>query len=229
MSKETILVVDDEEDILKLVEYNLSREGYSVIRAVSGEEAMNKAKSSSIDLILLDLMLPGVDGLEVCRRLRNEADTKHIPIIMLTAKGSDADIVVGLEIGADDYITKPFSPRVLIARVRAIMRRKGMISGVEDETSMRFQDLVIHPDRYEVLIRGEPVDLTATEFKILTLMVRVPGRVFTRDQIVDAARGRDYPVTDRSVDVHIVSLRKKLGEMGQHIGTVRGIGYRFVE
>jgi two-component system phosphate regulon response regulator PhoB len=228
MAKERILVVEDEEDIQELIRFNLDREGYEVVCASSGEEALKLASSELPDLILLDLMLPGIDGLEVTKFLRNDPKTEDINIVMLTAKGEEADIVTGLELGADDYITKPFSPRIMTARVRAVLRRK--ISKPKDESSViKIHDLVIHPGRHEVLFRGQPIQLTFTEFAILNYLARRPGWVFTRFQIVDAVRGEDYPVTDRSVDVQIVGLRKKLGPAEMYIETVRGVGYRFKE
>lgn len=228
MDKETILVVDDEEDILELVRFNLSREGFSILCAATGEAAWKILKANRIDLLVLDLMLPGMDGLELTRRLRKEPRTQKIPIIMLSAKGEEADIVTGLELGADDYVTKPFSPRVLIARVRAVLRRHLPAPEAEDEV-LEIYDLAIHPGRRTVTVNGEPVDLTYTEFQVLFFLAKRPGWVFTRTQIVDAVRGDDYPVTDRSVDVQIVGLRKKLGASGQYIETVRGVGYRFKE
>ena len=228
MNKETILVVDDEEDILELVRYNLSREGYAIQCAASGEEAYQIINSGPIELLVLDLMLPGMDGLELTRRLKSVPQTREIPIVMLSAKGEEADIVTGLELGADDYITKPFSPRVLIARVRSVLRRRVQPVEESDEI-LEIHELVIHPGRRTVSIDGLPVDLTYTEFQVLAFLARRPGWVFTRTQIVDAVRGDDYPVTDRSVDVQIVGLRKKLGSAGQYIETVRGVGYRFKE
>jgi two-component system phosphate regulon response regulator PhoB len=228
MAKEKILVVDDEKDILELVQFNLSREGYEVSCAASGEKALEFIQSQAPDLIVLDLMLPGIDGLEVTRSLKSEPRLKHIPIVMLTAKGEEADVVTGLELGADDYVTKPFSPRILAARVRAVLRR-GAKEAPDEGDVLRIHDLVIHPGRREVLIDGEPVQLTYTEFGILTFLAKRPGWVFTRGQIVDAVRGEDYFVTDRSVDVQIVGLRKKLGSAGKYIETVRGVGYRFKE
>ncbi|MBE9529904.1 MAG: response regulator transcription factor [Proteobacteria bacterium] len=229
MSKERILIVEDEEDILELVRYNLSREGYQVLCTTSGEEALKITKSESLNLIILDLMLPGIDGLEVAKILKNDSKTRDIPIIMLTAKGEEADIVTGLELGADDYITKPFSPRILIARIRAVLRRKKPIEPPDDTSVIQINELTIHPGRREVLIKGESVELTYTEFQVLYYLAKRPGWVFTRFQIVDAVRGDDYPVTDRSVDVQIVGLRKKLGSCGKYIETVRGVGYRFKE
>lgn len=228
MAKERILVVDDEEDILELVKYNLEKEGYRVTGALSGEEALKKARSNEFDLILLDLMLPGIDGLDVAKSLKNEQNTRDIPLVMLTAKGEEADVVTGLELGADDYVTKPFSPRVLIARVRAALRRRNRKPD-DNSAVIQIHDLEIHPGRRSVLADGKPVDLTFTEFQVLYLLARRPGWVFTRSQIVDAVRGSDYPVTDRSVDVQIVGLRKKLESKGNYIETVRGVGYRFKE
>ncbi|MBN2431227.1 MAG: response regulator transcription factor [Acidobacteria bacterium] len=226
MGKEKILAVDDEEDILELIQYNLTKEGYQVVPVTTGEEALKKARSQSPDLILLDLMLPGLDGLEVCKVLKNNQMTQHIPIVMVTAKGEESDIITGLELGADDYITKPFSPKVLIARVRAVMRRKGRQT-VNTETPIAIHELVIHPGRHEVSVAGEKIDLTFTEFKILHFLASKAGWVFTRYQIVDAVRGMNYAVTERSVDVQVVSLRRKMGAYGDYIETVRGIGYRF--
>jgi two-component system alkaline phosphatase synthesis response regulator PhoP len=228
MAKEHILIVEDEEDILELVRYNLAREGYRVTGVVTGEEGLRTARAMIPDLILLDLMLPGVDGLEVCRVLKYDARTQHIPVVMLTAKGEEADVVTGLELGADDYITKPFSPRVMVARVRAVLRRRALEPLAED-APLRIHDLSIHPGRHEVLVQGQPVELTATELRLLHLLARRPGWVFTRTQIVDGVHGNDYPVSDRSVDVQVVALRKKLGPCGEYIETVRGVGYRFKE
>lgn len=229
MARETVLVVDDEEDILELVRYNLEKEGYSVVGVTTGEDALAATRMKMPDVLVLDLMLPGVDGLEVCRRLKDDLTTRQIPIIMLTAKGSEADIVTGLELGAADYVTKPFSPRVLTARIKAVLRRD--TAAAEEDAAVRVRDLVIHPGRHQVLVRDVPAELTATEFRILLYLARRPGWVFTRQQIVDAAQGddayvSDRYVTDRSVDVHIVSLRRKLGPCGAYIETVRGVGYR---
>ncbi len=228
MPKERILVVDDEEDILELVRFNLSKEGYQAICAETGERAVEIARSEMPDLVVLDLMLPGMDGLEVTKFLKKDLETQHIPIVMLTAKGEESDIVTGLELGADDYVTKPFSPKILLARVKAVLRRKAADTSDRSEV-VSIHNLVIHPGRREVRVDGKPVDLTFTEFGVLSYLVRRPGWVFTRTQIVDAVRGSDYFVTDRSVDVQIVGLRKKLGSAGQYIETVRGVGYRFKE
>jgi two-component system phosphate regulon response regulator PhoB len=228
MSGKKILIVEDEADILELVAYNLTREGYRTLNAKSGEDALKKSRTEMPDLIILDLMLPGIDGLEVMKTLREDSATKQIPTIMLTAKGEEADIVAGLELGADDYITKPFSPRVLLARVRAVLRRK---PETEDQSTeiLHIHDLEIDQGRRRVLANGNRVELTFTEFQMLSFLAARPGWAFTRTQIVDAVRGNSYPVTDRSVDVQVVGLRKKLGPCGRYIETVRGIGYRFKE
>lgn len=228
MSKLKILAVDDEEDILELLRFNLTKEGFTVVCAASGEEALKSALSNRPDLILLDLLLPGMDGLEVARRLKNDPVTKETPIIMVTAKGEEADIVTGLEVGAEDYITKPFSRKVMIARVRAVLRRKASVPA-DDQEVVAVHDLTIHPGRREVLVKGKPVPLTFTEFGILNYLARRPGWVFTRSQIVDAVKGDEYFVTDRAVDVQIVGLRKKLGSTAKVIETVRGVGYRLRE
>lgn len=228
MPKESVLIVEDEEDILELVKYHLSREGYQVYTAMSGEEALKVVKKKLPDLMVLDLMLPEIDGLEVCRRLKSNPDTDRIAVVMLTAKGEEADVVAGLELGADDYIAKPFSPRVLLARIRAVIRRRQQQQPGKGDT-ISIHNLVIHPGRHEVLIDGAPAPLTHTEFKVLHYLARRPGWVFTRYQIVDNVHGEDYAVTERSVDVQVVGLRKKLGTAGELIETVRGVGYRFKE
>lgn len=228
MAREHILVVEDEEDILELVRYNLAREGYQVSLAGSGEQALRTVREALPHLIVLDLMLPELDGLEVCKRVKQDPRTAHIPVVMLTAKGEESDVVTGLELGADDYVTKPFSPKVLVARIRAVLRRRAKEEVKADDT-IRIHDLVIHPGRHEVVYKSKRVDLTHTEFRVLHYLARRPGWVFTRYQIVDAVHGEDYEVTDRSVDVQIAGLRKKLGEAGPYIETVRGVGYRFRE
>lgn len=228
-SKGHILLVEDEEDILELVTYNLGKEGYQVESVTSGEEALQRIRSSPPDLVLLDLMLPGVDGLEVCKAIKSNPDTKGLSIIMLTARSEEADIVTGLELGADDYITKPFSRRVLLARVKAVLRRGILGEDAEESEILRIHEIQINPGRHEVLVEGEQVSLTLTEFRVLHFLANRPGWVFTRAQIVEAVRGDGYPVTDRSVDVQIVGLRKKLGEAGKYVETVRGVGYRFAE
>jgi len=228
VAKEQILVVDDEEDLLELVQYNLSKEGYRVTCVATGEDAIKAARTRTPDLVVLDLLLPSVDGLEVCKLLKGDPKTKHIPVVMLTAKGEESDVVTGLELGADDYITKPFSPRVLVARVKAALRRRTK-STPDDSLAIKIHELVIHPGRHEVLISGEPVTLTFTEFRLVHFLAQRPGWAFTRSQIVDAVKGEDYPVTERSVDVQVAGLRKKLGDCGHYVETVRGVGYRFKE
>lgn len=228
MPREHILVVDDEEDLLELIRYNLWKEGYKVSCVATGEEAIRQAQILVPDLVVLDLLLPNVDGLEVCKALRSEHKTRHIPILMLTAKGEEVDIVTGLEVGADDYVTKPFSPRVLAARIKAVLRRRSKDLSDQD-APIRAHDIVVDPGRHEVLAGNKPVELTYTEFRLLHSLARRPGWAWTRGQIVDAVKGEGYPVTERSVDVHVASLRKKLGEYGKYIETVRGVGYRFKE
>jgi len=228
MAKKNIFVVEDEEDILELLRYHLTREGYCVTTAVNGEKALAAIPRDMPDLVLLDLMLPGVDGLEVCRMLKQNSKTVHIPVIMVTAKGEESDVITGLELGADDYITKPFSIKVLIARVRMILRRKQQVL-LDETATLSIHDFVIDPTRRELLIKGKPVELTFTEFALLHFLAGQPGRVMTRDQLIDAVRGEDYAVTDRAVDVQVVGLRKKLGKRADYIQTVRGVGYRFKE
>jgi len=227
MAGETILIVEDEESIQELIRVNLAREGYRTELAARGEDALKAAKASTPDAVLLDLMLPGLDGLEVCRMMKSDPALHSIPIIMVTAKGEESDIIAGLELGADDYITKPFSSKVLLARVRAVMRRGRQKP--EEGAAIKAHDIVIHTGRHEVTVSGNLVELTLTEFKILSFLAGRPGWVFTRYQIVDAVRGEEYAVTERSVDVQIVGLRKKLGAAGRYIETVRGVGYRFME
>ncbi|HMB15089.1 MAG TPA: response regulator transcription factor [Pelovirga sp.] len=227
MGKEHILVIEDEEDILALLQYNLTKEGFKVTCAQTGEEGLNAARTLAPELVVLDLMLPGIDGLEVCRALKRERATSEIPIVMLTAKGEELDIVTGLELGADDYVTKPFSPRVLLSRLKAVLRRRERDTTADENESLHIGNISIHPGRNEVLVDGHHIELTFTEFRVLHLIARRPGWVFTRYQIVNAVRGEDYSVTDRAVDVQIVGLRKKLGAAGKQIETVRGVGYRF--
>lgn len=227
----TLLVIEDEEDIVELMRYHLTQEGFQVHSENQGPKGLEEAQRQLPDLILLDLMLPGIDGLEICKRLKSVVRTKQIPIIMLTAKGEESDIVKGLEMGADDYITKPFSPQVLVARVKAVLRRKERLLDPKKRTQdvLRMHDLVIHPGRFEVLLGQQKLQLTQSEFQILHLLAQRPGWVFTRAQIVDLVRGENYAVTDRSIDVQIVGLRRKLGQAGDYIETVRGVGYRFRE
>jgi two-component system phosphate regulon response regulator PhoB len=221
-----ILVVEDEEDIAELVRYNLTAEGYAVTWAGSGEDAIRRIRANRFDLVILDIMLPGMSGIDVARILRSDAEFQKIPIIMLTARGEEPDIVSGLAL-ADDYITKPFSPKILTARIGAVLRRK---SDVSENSLIHRGDITIDPDRRRVEIQGIPIDLSFTEFQILVMLCKRPGWVFSRSQIVDAVRGDNYPVTERSVDVQMVGLRKKLGpSCGHYIETVRSVGYRLKE
>ena len=229
MSNETVLIIEDDEDIQELLRYNLDREGYTLLCESHGKEGLKTAQGKIPQLILLDLMLPGLDGLSICKQLKADRSTKHIPIIMLSAKGEESDIVIGLEMGADDYITKPFSPRVLLAHIRAVLRRKAQQATDEETGRIIFDGLEIDPQRHQVKVDGQSIDLTSTEFDVLHFLSQRPGWVFTRQQMVDSIRGQDYAVTERSVDVQIVGLRKKLGSQAELIQTVRGVGYRFKE
>ena len=230
MRKNKILIVEDEEDIQQLVGFNLIKAGFQVEYADSGEQALEKIKRQHPDLILLDIMLPDIDGIEVCKVLRSDNQTADIPIVMLTAKGEEADIISGFELGADDYITKPFSPKILVSRIKAVLRRKLKDSAPHDPERgevITVGNIVINPGHHEVMINSQPVNLTPTEFGILKLLARRPGWVFSRQQIIDEVRGYDYLVTPRAIDVQVFSLRKKMEESGKKIETVRGIGYRF--
>jgi two-component system phosphate regulon response regulator PhoB len=233
MMKKSVLIVEDEDDIRELVSYHLLKEGYQVAGVASGEEAMAIAEAQPPDLMLLDVMLPGVDGMTVCQKLRSEPKTSNIAIMMLTAKGEESDIVRGLNLGATDYVTKPFSPKVLLARVRAVLRRTTQPSAEPHEEGhdefIEIHNIVIHPGRHEVRVDGKPVALSSTEFRVLQFLATRPGWVFSRQQILDGVHGDNYAITDRAVDVQIVGLRKKLGSAGRFIETVRGVGYRFKE
>jgi DNA-binding response OmpR family regulator len=226
MGKEKILIIEDDPDIVEMIQYNLKEEGYTTISALDGKEGVNLATRDHPDLIILDIMLPTIDGFEVCRILKNEPVTTGIPIVILSAKSQDIDKVVGLELGADDYMTKPFSPRELIARTKAILRR-----GRQERFWSRIErgDLVIDSTRHKVTVCGKEISLTSTEFKLLEFMTRRPGVVFSRNQILDGVFGQDSMVYDRTVDAHIKSLRQKLGKAQNYIETVRGVGYRLRE
>lgn len=228
MKNKKILVIEDDENIVELITYNLEKENYSVSKSGSGEDGIRKAKDGLPDLILLDLMLPEIDGLDVCRELKRDQKTSDIPIIMVTAKGEESDVVTGLEIGADDYIPKPFRPRELVARIRSVLRRSSKSTERQFDL-IKIHNIEIHSGKREVKVGGKVADLTYTEFKILALLAQNAGWVFSRYEIVDAVKGEDYPVTDRSVDVQIVGLRKKLGSSGKFIETIRGFGYRMKE
>ena len=224
--KNRILIIEDESDIGELLEYNLQKEGYDTILANNGESGLQIAKKEKPNLLILDLMLPGIDGLDVCRLIKSDSDTKDISIVMLTALGQEEDIVKGLESGADDYITKPFSFKVLIARIQSVLRR-GQIEELNDEQGVDITGVKISPRTREVSVNDSIIELTLTEYQILYLLASHPGWVFTRYQIIDKIRGDNYPVTDRSIDFQIVGLRKKMGDLGHLVQTIRGVGYRF--
>jgi two-component system, OmpR family, alkaline phosphatase synthesis response regulator PhoP len=227
MPKKSILIIDDEKDLIELVRYNLEKDGFQVKGALDGETGMAMVLRDLPDLVLVDLMLPGIDGLEVCRRLRANSRTSGIPLIMLTAKTAESDRVVGLELGADDYVTKPFSTRELAARVRALLRR---VAGHQEPPAMiRRGNLLIDLERREVFCGEAAVVVTATEFRLLHFLAAHPGRVYSRGELIDNALGRDVAVLDRTVDVHVMAVRKKLGACGHRIETVRGFGYKFRE
>ena len=234
-TKRTVLVVDDEKDITELISYNLTRHGYEVLNAFDGMEALEVAQRETPDLVLLDLMLPGLEGTEVARRLKADGRTSGIPIIMLTAKAEETDVVVGLTLGADDYITKPFSPKILLARVNTVLRRNEPApagtngSPPGSEALLTAGPLTIDSAKHEVRVADEPVKLTLTEFKLLSALVGARGRVLTRDQLMDKAMGTDVFVTDRAIDVHVTAIRKKLGPASWLVHTVRGVGYRMRE
>ncbi len=228
MPSKKILVVDDERDIAELIAFNLEREGYEVTTANTGEEGLSKAQSIIPDLIVLDIMLPGLNGLDVCRHLKSEHETQKIPIIMLTAKDEDIDVVTGLELGADDYLTKPFSPKILIARIRSVLRRQRKETK-EQLSVMKYGNIVIYSEKHQVTVHGEAVNLTHTEFEILCILARRPGWVFSRSQLIDSLRDGQQVITDRAIDVQIVNLRKKLGNCSDYVQTVRGVGYRMKE
>lgn len=225
MPQAKILIIEDDDDVRELIRYNLTRENYEVYDTADGEAGLRTAQASMPDLIILDLMLPGMSGLEICKELKSDKFTGDISIIILSAKGEESDIVVGLELGADDYITKPFSPRVLAARIKSVLRRKSRATP-SDNDIIAVHNLRIDPVRHRVLVDKNQVDLTSTEFRLLQYLARHPGWVFSRYQIVDGIKGDDYPVTERAIDVQVVGLRKKLGDAGALIETVRGVGYR---
>ena len=238
MAKASILVIEDDPDILELISFNLGREGWQVLRAESGEAGLQQLRNASVDLILLDIMLPNLDGIEILRRLKADPRTQAIPVIMATARGEDHDVVVGLELGADDYVVKPYSPRVLVARIKKCLRTHdqlnlgelvastpGRRSPASDEI-LELPPFHLDTGRHEVRAGDQALDLSATEFSLMELFLGNPGIVFSRTHIIEAVRGSDYPVTDRAVDVQILGLRKKLGSFGDHIETIRGVGYR---
>lgn len=228
MAKATVLVIEDDPEIQELLVFSLGKEGWTLVQAKDGEEGLALIPKTNPDCVVLDIMLPGIDGLEVLKRIKAMPERQRFPVIMTTAKGEDSDVVAGLELGADDYVVKPYSPKVLVARIRAALRRSVDLPNHPflAETKVKHAELDMDSARHEVSFRGRRLDLSATEFAILEFFMRNPGWVFSRSQIIDAVKGRDYPVTDRSVDVQILSLRKKLGVGGEYIETVRGVGYR---
>ncbi len=228
MPNETILIIEDEKDIFDILKFNLQKERYKVQFAISGEDGLDMIYKSKPDLVILDLMLPGIDGFEVCRQIRHDSALVNLPIIMLTAKDSESDIVTGLELGANDYISKPFSTKILIARIRKALRQDGDKSFSNDKI-IKIYDITLDPGRHEVFVADQPVSLTSTEFKLLQILASRKGWVFDREQLINALHDSSYIVTDRSIDVHFVGLRKKLGKAGRYIETVRGVGYRLNE
>ncbi|HEX9641629.1 MAG TPA: response regulator transcription factor [Candidatus Krumholzibacteria bacterium] len=227
--KQTIVAIEDEPDLLAVLQYNLTREGFRVESAKDGDEGLELIGKLRPDLILLDLMLPGMDGLEICRRVKYDAATRHIPIIIVSAKGEEGDVILGLELGADDYITKPFSPRELLARVRAVLRRGSERRKGSEPVRLSYGGLTIDPLRYQVVVESESVDFTATEFRLLYFLASHPGRVFTREQLIRNAVGEDVVILERNIDVHVRAMRRKLGARAGVIETIRGVGYRFAD
>jgi two-component system phosphate regulon response regulator PhoB len=236
VSKRRLVIVEDEAEIAELVQFHVQREGFAADIIHSGRVALEVIKTNPPDLVVLDLMLPDVDGLEVCRRLKWESATRHIPVLILSAKGEEADVVTGLELGADDYVTKPFSPRVLMARIKNITRRAAAVpadrsASPELPSRLTLIDgaLVIDPGRHKVTVHGEEIDLTLTEFSLLHYLAQRPGFVRTRDQIIAAVHGKSTVLSSRTIDVHVTALRRKLGDLASIIQTVRGVGYRVAE
>jgi two-component system phosphate regulon response regulator PhoB len=227
LKTEKIVVIEDEDDILEVIAYNLKREGYEVITSTSGEDGLDKIEKTAPQLVVLDLMLPEIDGLELCRKLKSDPLTRSIPVIMVTAKGEESDVVLGLGVGADDYVTKPFSPKELVARVKALLRRSKTRSESDNRERIARGGVVIDPQRHDVQVDGEPISLTATEFRLLHFLASHPGRVFTRDHLLARVIGEDAIVIDRNIDVHVRAIRKKLGSQRELIETIRGVGYRF--
>ena len=223
----TILVIDDEPELVKLLDYNLTKAGYLVLSAKDGENGLAAARKHAPDAVILDVMMPGLDGWEVCKRLRQDASTSAIPLLMLTAKSEEGDRVLGLELGADDYVTKPFGVRELLARVKALLRRSEAASAAPEV--VKAGKVTIDASRRTVVAAGKPIALTATEFNLLKALADKEGRVISREDLLSLARGDDVAVMDRTVDVHVAALRKKLGKHGEMIETVRGVGYRLKE
>ncbi len=227
LKTEKIVVIEDEDDILEVIAYNLKREGYEVITSTSGEDGLDKIEKSLPQLVVLDLMLPEIDGIELCRKLKSDPLTQSIPVIMVTARGEETDVVLGLELGADDYVTKPFSPRELVARVKAVLRRSRARPESDRKERIAREGVVIDPQRHDLKVDGESILLTATEFRLLHFLASHPGRVFTRDYLLARVIGEEAIVIDRNIDVHVRAIRKKLGAHRDLIETIRGVGYRF--
>lgn len=225
--RKRVLIIEDEADVREVLDYNLTREGFRVVSTGDGERGLQLARDEAPHVVLLDLMLPGRDGIEICRRLKGDPVTENTPVIMVTAKGEESDIVLGLGMGADDYVTKPFSPKELVARIKAVLRRGPLDAVGEGKARIVWGDLVVDIDRHEVTLDGTPVDFTPSELRLLHLLASHPGRVFTRDQLLSRVIGGGAYVIDRNIDVHIRGVRKKLGGHRELIETVRGVGYRF--
>jgi len=224
MAKESVLIVEDDPDIVELLQYTLEREGYPVMVAQNGERGLAEAQRRKPGLILLDLMLPGLDGLEVCKALKGNDSTKGIPIVMLTAKGEESDVVLGLEFGADDYVRKPFSPRELVARIRTVLRRGQPVA--ESKTRIEVGGVTLDRERHEVTVEEEVVPFTRSEFRLLWTLAKHPGRVYTREELVEKLTDGEVVILDRNIDVHVSSIRKKLGDDHKVVATVRGVGYK---
>ncbi len=229
MSKRKIVIIEDEPDILEVLSYNLRREGFEILTSADGIQGLALVKREHPDLVLLDLMLPGIDGIEICTSIKKNPDTQHTLLIMVTAKGEESDIVLGLGVGADDYISKPFSPKELVARVKAVMRRGVLLETQQPREKITHGELTIDAAKYRVTYGTREVKLTATEFRILQYLASHPGRVFTREQLLNHALGDDVVVVDRNIDVHVRGIRKKLEVEPPLIETIRGIGYRMAE
>jgi DNA-binding response OmpR family regulator len=229
VSKKKIVIIEDEPDILEVLSYNLKREGYEILTATDGIHGLSLVRKEVPDMVLLDLMLPGMDGVEICSTIKKDQQTQNTLIIMVTAKGEESDIVLGLGVGADDYITKPFSPKELIARVKAVMRRGVMVDKANSQEKIEIGPLTIDTVKYKVSIDDREVKLTATEFRLLHYLASYPGRVFSREQLLNRALGDDVVIVDRNIDVHIRGIRKKLEVDPPLIETIRGVGYRMAE
>jgi len=229
MKNKQIVVVEDEPDILEVLCYNLKREGYQVFESLDGREGLSLIEQKVPDIVILDLMLPGIDGLEICRKLKSNSRTQHVPIIMVTAKGEESDVVLGLGVGADDYIPKPFSPKELIARVKAVLRRGVKAEQPINKEHIHINGLEIDSRKHHVSIDGSMLKLTASEFRLLFCLASHPGQVFSREQLLNHTTNEEVAVVDRNIDVHIRSIRKKIGDDRSFIETIRGVGYRFLD